>query len=56
MTDAEATWIAFTVVGSVIGAIIWYAADEQVCPREQRGHNCRAGSRLPCECEVKEWL
>jgi hypothetical protein len=54
MTDREALWIAFIVIGCIVGAIIWYAVKEPACPREQKGWNCRAGTKLACECEVRE--
>jgi hypothetical protein len=51
VSDVEALWIAFIVVGCIVGAVIWYAADEQVCPREQKQWACRKGTKLKCECE-----
>jgi hypothetical protein len=51
VSDVEALWIAFIVVGCIVGAVIWYAKDEETCPREQKGYNCRAGTKLACECE-----
>jgi hypothetical protein len=51
MTDSESLWIAFITVGSIVCAVIWYAKEEPACPREHKGYNCRAGTKLPCECE-----
>jgi hypothetical protein len=55
MTDSEALLISAVVVFSITGAIVAYAVRLQTCPRELKGYNCRAGTRLTCECEEVMW-